>query len=175
MPIQSRWSTPTPQISLPTWVFGSEQYGPRNEKIAFVDADDPNNTLTIWEFEIYSKRLAVGLRRLGVKPGDRVLEFFENGIFAPCLFFGIIMAGAIYTGASSSSTSLELSYQLKDSGVVGTNVQGYEVPRAYVVRRPSSCLTAHNIMSWMEIKVASYKRLEGGIVFVNDIPRTQLN
>ncbi|KAF5714367.1 4-coumarate ligase [Fusarium globosum] len=116
MPIQSRWSTPTPRISLPSWVFGSEQHGPRNEKIAFVDADDPKNTLTISEFELYSKRLAVGLSRLGVMPGDRVLVFSENGIFVPCLFFGIIMAGAIYTGATSSSTALELSYQLKDSG-----------------------------------------------------------
>ncbi|KAH7147661.1 hypothetical protein DER46DRAFT_515595 [Fusarium sp. MPI-SDFR-AT-0072] len=116
MPIQSRWSTPTPRISLPSWVFGSEQPGQRNEKIAFVDADDPKNTLKIWEFELYSKRLAVGLHRLGVTPGDRVLVFSENGIFVPCLFFGIIMAGAIYTGATSSSTALELSYQLKDSG-----------------------------------------------------------
>ncbi|KAF5596827.1 4-coumarate ligase [Fusarium pseudoanthophilum] len=97
MPIQSRWSTPTPRMSLPSWVFGSEQHGPRNEKIAFVDADDLSNTLTIWESELYSKRLA-------------------NGIFVPCLFFGIIMAGAIYTGATSSSTALELSHQLKDSG-----------------------------------------------------------
>ncbi|KAF5564736.1 4-coumarate ligase [Fusarium phyllophilum] len=116
MPIKSRWSTPKPRISLPSWVFGSEQHGPRNEKIAFVDADDPKNTLTIWEFESYSKRLAVRLRRLGVKPGDRVLLFCENGIFVPCLFFGIIMVGAIYIGATSSSTALELSYQLKDSG-----------------------------------------------------------
>ncbi|KLO97029.1 4-coumarate--CoA ligase [Fusarium fujikuroi] len=116
MPIQSRWSTPTPRISLPSWVFGSEQHGPRNEKIAFVDSDDPKNTLTFWEFELYSKRLAVGLRRLGIMSGERVLVFSENGIFVPCLFFGIIMAGAIYTGATSSSTTLELSYQLKDSG-----------------------------------------------------------
>ncbi|KAG5803258.1 hypothetical protein H9Q74_012278 [Fusarium xylarioides] len=115
MPIKSRWSTPTPRTSLPSWVFGNEQHGPRNEKIAFVDADDPKNTLTIWEFELYSKRLAGGLRHLGVTPGDRVLVFCENGIFVPCLFFGIIMAGAIYTGATSSSTALELSYQLKDS------------------------------------------------------------
>ncbi|VZI05573.1 unnamed protein product [Fusarium fujikuroi] len=116
MPIQSRWSTPTPRISLPSWVFGSEQHGLRNVKIAFVDADDPKNTLTFWEFELYSRRLAVGLRRLGITSGERVLVLSENGIFVPCLFFGIIMAGAIYTGATSSSTALELGYQLKDSG-----------------------------------------------------------
>jgi acyl-CoA synthetase (AMP-forming)/AMP-acid ligase II len=102
-----------------------------------VDADDSNNTLTIWEFELYSKRLAAGLRRLGVKPGDRVLVFSENGIFVPCLFFGIIMAGAIYTGATSSSTALELSYQLKDSGakvlIISTNLIEPAVESARIV------------------------------------------
>ncbi|KAF5546472.1 4-coumarate ligase [Fusarium napiforme] len=137
MPIKSRWFTPTPRISLLSWVFGSEQHGLRDAKMAFVDADDPKNTLTTWEFELYSKRLAVGLRRLGVKPGDRVLVLSENGIFVPCLFFGIIMAGALYTGATSSSTALELSYQLQDSGakvlITSTNLIKTAVESARIV------------------------------------------
>ncbi|KAF5636700.1 4-coumarate ligase [Fusarium tjaetaba] len=151
MPIQSRWTTPTPRISLPGWVFGSEQHGLRNEKIAFVDADDPSNTLTIWEFELYSKRLAVGLQRLGVTSGDRVLVFSENGIFVPCLFFGIIMAGAIYTGATSSSTALELSYQLKDSGakvlITSTNLIGTAVESAQIVGLEKSHIFHQNARS----------------------------
>ncbi|RKK18960.1 hypothetical protein BFJ66_g17820 [Fusarium oxysporum f. sp. cepae] len=43
-----------------------------------------------------------------------------------------------------------------DSAVVGTIFQGHEVPRA-----------------WIEGKVAAYKRLDGGVVFVDIIPRTQ--
>ncbi|KAG7403461.1 4-coumarate--CoA ligase-like 7 [Fusarium oxysporum f. sp. rapae] len=115
MPIQSRWTTPTPSISLPSWVFDSQSNGDRT---TFVDASNPKNTLSFFEFQQYSKRLALGLRRLGVKQGDRVLVFCENGIFVPCLFMGIIMAGAIYTGATPSSTVLELSYQLQDSGSI---------------------------------------------------------
>ncbi|KAF4449231.1 hypothetical protein F53441_7450 [Fusarium austroafricanum] len=113
MPIQSRFATPTPSISLPSWVFNSES---NDDRTTFVDAANPKNILSFSEFKQYSKRLALGLRRLGVKPGDRVLVFCENGIFVPCLFMGIIMAGAIYTGATPSSTVLELSYQLQDSG-----------------------------------------------------------
>ncbi|KAF4428794.1 4-coumarate-- ligase [Fusarium acutatum] len=168
MPIKSRWSTPMPRISLPSWVFGSDQHDLRNEKIAFVDADDPKNTLTIWEFELYSKRLAVGLRRLGVRPRDRVLVFSENGIFVPCLFFGIIMAGAIYTGATSSSTVLELSYQLKDSGakvlITSTNLietavesaRTVGLEKSYIFHQNARSLHCNNrshdgVRSWTEI------------------------
>ncbi|PNP83791.1 hypothetical protein FNYG_02479 [Fusarium nygamai] len=62
-----------------------------------------------------------------------------------------------------------------DSGVVGVNIEGHELPRAYVVRRPGTSLTAHVIMSWMKSKVARYKHLDGGIVFVEAIPRTQVS
>ncbi|KAF5964290.1 hypothetical protein FBULB1_12865 [Fusarium bulbicola] len=168
MPIKSRWSTPTPRISLPSWVFGTTQHGPHNEKIAFVDADDPKNTLAIWEFELCSKRLAVGLRRLGITPEDRVLVFSENGIFVPCLFFGIIMAGAVYTGATSSSTALELSYQLKDSGarvlITSTNLiktavesaRTFGLEKSHIFHQDSRSLDHNNlshdgVRSWNEL------------------------
>ncbi|KAF5564735.1 4-coumarate ligase [Fusarium phyllophilum] len=62
---------------------------------------------------------------------------------------------------------------IMDNGVVGISIQGHELPRAYIVRRPGAGITAHDIMIWVESKVARYKRLDGGIVFVDAIPRTQ--
>ncbi|RYC80035.1 hypothetical protein BFJ63_vAg17082 [Fusarium oxysporum f. sp. narcissi] len=115
MPIKSRWYAPTPRISLPAWVFGSESLRKDGDRTTFRDASDPKRALTFSEFQQYSKRLALGFRRVGVQPGDRVLIFCENDIFVPCIFFGVIMAGAIFTGASASSTVLELTYQLQDS------------------------------------------------------------
>ncbi|RKK07384.1 hypothetical protein BFJ65_g17588 [Fusarium oxysporum f. sp. cepae] len=115
MPIKSRWYAPTPRISLPAWVFGSESLCKDGDRTTFRDASDPKRALTFSEFQQYSKRLALGFRRVGVQPGDRVLIFCENDIFVPCIFFGVIMAGAIFTGASASSTVLELTYQLQDS------------------------------------------------------------
>ncbi|KAG7402663.1 Acyl-CoA ligase azaF [Fusarium oxysporum f. sp. rapae] len=116
MPIKSRWFTPIPRMSLPTWVFGSESFCKDGDKTIFVDASNPKRVLTFSAFQQYSKRLALGFRRLGVQPGDRVLIFCENDIFIPCMFFGVIMAGAIFTGASPSSTVPELTNQLQDSG-----------------------------------------------------------
>lgn len=51
---------------------------------------------------------------------------------------------------------------------------GNELPRAYVVRRPGESgkqLGENEVKQWMEGKLASFKRLEGGVVFINAIPK----
>lgn len=50
-----------------------------------------------------------------------------------------------------------------------------ELPRAYVVVTPGTAendATAKEIASWMEKKVASHKRLRGGVRFVKEIPKS---
>jgi len=50
-----------------------------------------------------------------------------------------------------------------------------ELPRAYVVVNPGTeenDATAKDITSWMEKKVASHKRLRGGVRFVKEIPKS---
>ncbi|PFH61759.1 hypothetical protein XA68_16379 [Ophiocordyceps unilateralis] len=51
-----------------------------------------------------------------------------------------------------------------------------EIPRAYVVPasgvEPSDAL-ARNIVSWLEERVASHKRLRGGVRFIDEIPKAQ--
>ncbi|KAF7720249.1 Uncharacterized protein PECH_003364 [Penicillium ucsense] len=50
-----------------------------------------------------------------------------------------------------------------------------EVPRAFVVRSRDStvgCLTAEEIYNFARRQLASYKALDGGVVFVEEIPRT---
>jgi hypothetical protein len=51
-----------------------------------------------------------------------------------------------------------------------------EVPRAYVVRRTGpeapTALTAEMVYHFARTRLASYKALDGGIVFVDHIPRT---
>lgn len=140
MPIKSRWSAPTPRISLPTWVFASRSPSKVGDNITFVDANDPKRVLTFLEFQQYSQRLALGFRRLGVQPGDRVMIFCENDIFVPCMFFGVIMCGAIFTGASPSFTTLELTYQLQDSGatalIASTSLMSIAAEAAQAVGLP---------------------------------------
>ncbi|KAH7378246.1 hypothetical protein BKA66DRAFT_571676 [Pyrenochaeta sp. MPI-SDFR-AT-0127] len=66
-----------------------------------------------------------------------------------------------------------------DVAVIGVNddQQHTEVPRAYVVASRSKGTSAgeadaKNIIEWMESKVANHKRLRGGIVFIDEIPKS---
>lgn len=60
-----------------------------------------------------------------------------------------------------------------DVGVTGVQhpVTG-EAPKAFVVLKKGSKVNADNIKEYVASKVASYKRLTGGVVFVEGVPRT---
>ena len=74
---------------------------------------------------------------------------------------------------------LLLHPQIVDAAVIGVKgVQGQlpetECPRAYVVRRPGAegaKLTGEEVKQWCGTRLAKYKALTGGVVFVDAIPR----
>ncbi|CCD49344.1 similar to 4-coumarate-CoA ligase [Botrytis cinerea T4] len=115
MPISSRWHLSIPSISLPTYLFTSSTH-PLPDKLAFIDASNPSQFLTQSDFRLYSQRLAAGLIKNGLQPGDRVLLFSSNNLFFPVIIMGIIMAGGIFTGANPGFVERELAYQLSDCG-----------------------------------------------------------
>lgn len=118
MPIKSRWSEPIPNCSLQKWIFGSSS-APLSYRKAFYDADRPEtHYLTFADYRLVAKRIAIGLQKAGLKPGDRVLLFSGNNLFFPVIFIGVLMAGGIFTGANPTFVPRELAYQLKDSGAV---------------------------------------------------------
>ena len=47
-----------------------------------------------------------------------------------------------------------------------------ELPRAYIVQKPGSNASKKDIMEFMDSKVAVHKRLNGGVVFIDSIPKT---
>jgi 4-coumarate--CoA ligase len=47
-----------------------------------------------------------------------------------------------------------------------------EVPRAYVVLKPGISMTEDQIKAWIKPLVAPFKRLEGGVVFTDSIPKS---
>jgi 4-coumarate--CoA ligase len=116
MVIQSRWSFPIPQVSLPTYIFNSPTADLPTTP-AFISARDPDKYhLSISDYRLYAQRLASGLLRSGLEPGDRVLLYSGNTLFFPTVVLGVAMAGGIFTGANPAYVTRELSYQLKDSG-----------------------------------------------------------
>lgn len=59
-----------------------------------------------------------------------------------------------------------------DAAVVGVLQDGEEVPRAYVVCKPDGVrVSEREVEAWVEERVAPYKRLRGGVVFVDAIPK----
>ncbi|KAL2264813.1 hypothetical protein VTJ83DRAFT_7323 [Remersonia thermophila] len=115
MPISSRWQVPIPRCSLQQWIFGSANK-PLGDSKAFIDPDKPeSNYLTMEDYRLLAKRVALGLQREGLKKGDRVLIFSGNNIVFPSVFLGVLMAGGVFTGANPTFVPRELAYQLRDS------------------------------------------------------------
>lgn len=60
-----------------------------------------------------------------------------------------------------------------DAVVVGVpNEKTGEVPRAFVVRRRDATVTAQEVQEYVGKQVIPYKRISGGVYFVDSIPKT---
>ena len=65
---------------------------------------------------------------------------------------------------------------IADAAVIGVKFErdGTELPRAYVTRQKGNAgksLTEKGVQQYLASKLASYKRLEGGVVFTQTIPK----
>jgi acyl-CoA synthetase (AMP-forming)/AMP-acid ligase II len=49
-----------------------------------------------------------------------------------------------------------------------------EVPRAYVVRVPGTHISADEVKDFVKYKLAQYKQLRGGVVFIDELPKNAL-
>ncbi|KAJ5161617.1 hypothetical protein N7492_007009 [Penicillium capsulatum] len=117
MPYKSRWQIDIPHAHLASVLLTSPTASLSTAKPCFLEAARPDtHFLTPHTFRLWSQRVAAGLRRSGVKTGDRVLLFAGNDLFYPVVFMGVIMAGAIFTGANPTYVARELAFQLQDSG-----------------------------------------------------------
>jgi len=64
---------------------------------------------------------------------------------------------------------------VQDVGVIGVPAPEEgdgDVPKAFVVRRPGSEITSDDVVNGVAGKVAKYKQLRGGAVFVETLPRS---
>lgn len=61
---------------------------------------------------------------------------------------------------------------ITDAAVVGVaHEKNGEAPRAFVIKRPESQVTAEDVQDFVSKKVADYKKLEGGVQFIDEIPK----
>jgi 4-coumarate--CoA ligase len=116
MVLKSRFSLDIPPVSLPTFIFDSPTADLPKTPL-YLSAKEPEKyCLSVHDYRLYAQRLASGLRRSGLQPGDRVLLFSGNTVFFPSVVMGVIMAEGVFTGANPTYIARELAYQLKDSG-----------------------------------------------------------
>lgn len=64
---------------------------------------------------------------------------------------------------------------IADAGVVGVTIRGEEYPRAYVVRRQGAKLKEQEVAEWLATRVSKHKRLVGGVVFLDAVPKNPVS
>lgn len=62
-------------------------------------------------------------------------------------------------------------HAVADAAVIGIPLDGDEVPRAYILKRAGTKVSEKEIADWLAERVTRYKRLVGGVVFVDEIPK----
>ncbi|XP_033733818.1 probable 4-coumarate--CoA ligase 1 [Pecten maximus] len=82
-----------------------------------------------------------------------------------------------YKGLQVAPAELEdvlLSHPgVQDVAVIGVpDERAGEIPRAYIVPKPNSKYTPEDISKFVEENVASYKKLRGGVEFLEEIPKS---
>ncbi|OOO12150.1 AMP-dependent synthetase and ligase [Aspergillus oryzae] len=117
MPYKSRWRVDVHDTHLASILLISPTAPLSKTDRCSLDAERlDTHYSTTHDLRLWSQRFAAGLRKSGLRPGDRVLMFPGDDLFFPVVFMGIIMAGGIFTGANPMSVPRELAYQLEDSG-----------------------------------------------------------
>lgn len=58
------------------------------------------------------------------------------------------------------------------ASVVGIQHDGSDLPAAVVIKTPNSTITAQDISDVVAQELADYKRLRGGVFFVDELPMT---
>lgn len=62
-----------------------------------------------------------------------------------------------------------------DAAVVGVTVDGEEYPRAYIEKTAGATVTEKEIAEWLAGRVTRYKRLQGGVVFIDAVPKNPVS
>jgi acyl-CoA synthetase (AMP-forming)/AMP-acid ligase II len=135
---------------------------------------DEEGVRRAWDVEGYFRTGDVAVRRR--KNGlwyivDRKKELIKVRGFqvAPAELEGVLLMcpgieDAAVVGVSAAGSA-------SGAGLVSAGDVGSEVPRAYLVRKKGVQIEERDVLEWMREKLAKYKMLDGGIVWVDSVPK----
>lgn len=101
------YSSPFPALTIPKcnvlhYLFPQEQTP--SDTPLWIDSKNTERYLTPRSMLQWTKRLAVGLDRIGSKPGEVVMIFTPNHIFVPVAYLGIVGSKRIFSGGNPAYT-----------------------------------------------------------------------
>ncbi|KAI9371746.1 hypothetical protein BJX61DRAFT_548097 [Aspergillus egyptiacus] len=113
------YSSIFPPLDIPNSNILSYLYPP-NQTVSstpiWIDANDPDNSLSPRQMLSWVRRIGYGLDRLRIPKGEVVMIYTPNHIFVPVAYQGIVGSGRIFTGANPTYTQFEIEHHIKDSG-----------------------------------------------------------
>ena len=120
----------TPAVAAPPDLFNFAQHllgvnAARANKAAFID---DAGTLSYGELADRVKRLAAGLRALGLKREERVLLLMQDGNDWPVSFLGAMYAGVVPVAVNTLLTADDYAYMLEHSRAQAVLVSGALLP-----------------------------------------------
>ena len=123
-------STPTPEVAAPPARFNFAEHllqanAGRPAKAAFVD---DTGTLSYAELQQRVRRLAAGLRGLGLRREERVLLLMQDCNDWPVSFLGAIYAGLVPVAVNTLLTADDYAYMLENSRAQAVLVSGALLP-----------------------------------------------
>lgn len=86
-----------------------------SDKPIWIDAENPQNSLSPRRILSWVRGLGCGLNKLGVGKGEVVMILTPNHIFVPVAYQGIVGSGRIFSGANPSYTVSEIEHHLKNT------------------------------------------------------------
>lgn len=101
-------SSPEPDLNIPQKNIFSYLFADENsitDDIIWQCGEKPELTLSVKGAFETSKRLALGLQKMGLKPGDVVLICTPNHIYVPVAYLGTVSATFIFSGANPAYTA----------------------------------------------------------------------